>query len=97
MKYFSWNPEKNEWLKIHRNISFEVVVLYIVEGGLLDILEHPNPERYRGQRIFLVNIDNYVYLVPFIETNDEIFLKTVIPSPKATRAYLRRNTNEQER
>ena len=73
-----------------RGISFDEVVFYIEQGDLLDIVYHPNQERYGGQRIFIVNIKNYAYLVPFAETKDEIFLKTIIPSRKATRKYLRR-------
>ncbi|MBI5748066.1 MAG: BrnT family toxin [Nitrospinae bacterium] len=89
MKYFSWNTEKNEKLKRERNISFEEVVFHIQRGDLLDIVEHPNQEKYRGQHIFVVTIKNYVYLVPFIETEDEVFLKTIIPNSKVTKKYLR--------
>ena len=81
--------EKNEKLKDERHVSFEEVVYYIERGDVLDILEHPNRERYGGQRIFVVKINNYVYLVPFVETDREMFLKTIIPSRKATRDYLR--------
>ena len=70
-------------------MSFEEVVFYIERGQLLDIVEHQNQERYRGQRIFVVEIRDYAYLVPFVETEREIFLKTIIPSRKATRDYLR--------
>jgi uncharacterized DUF497 family protein len=96
VKYFSWNPDKSEWLKSERNISFEEILFYIEQGGLLDIVEHPNPEKYKGQRIFIVNVDNYAYLVPFVETDDEVFLKTVIPSRKATQRYLPRDEDEQD-
>lgn len=89
MKYFSWNEEKNELLKEERQISFEDVVFYIEQGFLLDVLEHPNQEKYQGQKIFVVQIDEYAYLVPFVEDEREIFLKTIIPSRKATRKYLR--------
>ncbi|HRV96231.1 MAG TPA: toxin [Anaerolineae bacterium] len=89
MKYFSWNDEKNRLLKIERNISFEEVVFYIEKKQILDILDHPNQEKYRGQKIFVVNINNYAFLVPFVENDQEIFLKTIIPSRKATRQYLR--------
>jgi len=91
MKYFSWNEEKNELLKEERQISFEDVVFYIEQGFLLDILEHPNQEKYQGQKIFVVQIDEYAYLVPFVEDEREIFLKTIIPSRKATRKYLKGN------
>ncbi len=89
MKYYSWNSEKNRQLKAKRQVSFEQVVFYIERGQLLDIVEHPNQEKYRGQRIFIVNIDAYAYLVPFVETEREIFLKTIIPSRKATKKYMR--------
>ena len=89
MKYFSWNNEKNQLLKAERNISFEEVVFYIEKQHVLDIIEHPNQEKYKGQRIFIVNINNYACLVPFVESEREIFLKTIIPSRKATRKYLR--------
>ena len=89
MKYFSWNNEKNRQLRAERRVSFEEVVFCIERGQLLDIVEHPNQERYRGQRIFVVNIRDYAYLVPFVETEREIFLKTVIPSRKATKKYLK--------
>ena len=89
MKYFTWDAEKNEKLKVERDISFEEVVLHIERGHLLDILEHPNKDKYQGQRIFVVQIENYAYLVPFVEGEKEIFLKTIIPSRKATRLYLK--------
>lgn len=89
MKYFSWNEEKNELLKEERQISFEDVVFYIEQGFLLDVLEHPNQEKYKGQKIFVVEIDEYAYLIPFVEDENEIFLKTIIPSRKATKKYLK--------
>jgi uncharacterized DUF497 family protein len=89
MKYFSWNEEKNKLLKLDRQVSFEDVVFYIEKGHLLDVLEHPNQEKYKGQKIFAVKIDDYVYLIPFIEDDHEIFLKTIIPSRKATKKYLK--------
>ena len=89
MKYFSWNNEKNQLLKSERNVSFEEVVFHIEKQHVLDIIQHPNQERYKGQKIFIINIDNYAYLVPFVESEREIFLKTIIPSRKATRQYLR--------
>jgi uncharacterized DUF497 family protein len=89
MKYFSWNEEKNELLKEERLVSFEDVVFYIDQGFLLDALEHPNQEKYKGQKIFVVQMDDYVYLVPFLEDEREIFLKTIIPSRRATKKYLK--------
>ena len=88
MKYFVWSTEKNERLKARRQIPFEEIVFYIEAGQLVDIIEHPNPEKYHGQRIFIVNVNNYAYLVPFVESENEIFLKTIIPSRKMTRQYL---------
>ncbi|MES9986268.1 MAG: BrnT family toxin [Candidatus Thiodiazotropha endolucinida] len=88
MKTFAWNSEKNELLKRERGISFEEVVLNIQLGNEVDIFEHPNQERYSGQQIFVVIIEGYVYLVPFIENEEEVFLNTIIPSRKATKQYL---------
>lgn len=91
MKPFRWNHEKNEQLKKDRGISFEEIVLAIEAGGLLDQLIHPNQEKYPNQLILVVTLDGYVYLVPFVEENSYLFLKTIIPSRKATRDYLQRN------
>lgn len=95
MKMFRWNHEKNETLKAQRNMSFEEIVLAIEADGLLDELRHPNSEKYPKQSVFVVALDNYVYLVPYVDEPDYFFLKTVIPSRKATRDYLHRsNPNE---
>jgi uncharacterized DUF497 family protein len=88
VKYFSWNAEKNEQLMRERGISFEEIVFHIEQGDVLDLLEHPDPARYPGQRIFVVNVGGYAYIVPFVESETEVFLKTIIPSRKATRDYL---------
>ena len=88
MKAFRWNHEKNETLKMDREVSFEEITLAIEDDGLLDILHHPNQEKYPGQRILVVCLRGYVYLVPFVEEADFYFLKTIIPSRKATRDYL---------
>ena len=89
MKPFRWNHEKNEQLKAERNMSFEEVVLAIEADGLLDIVTHSNPGKYPNQRMFVVAVEQYVYLVPFVEEADYYFLKTVIPNRKATRDYLK--------
>jgi uncharacterized DUF497 family protein len=94
MKYFAWDNEKNEHLKQERGVSFEDVVFHTERGDLLDVLEHPNQERSPGQRIFVVSIDDYVYLVPFVKGKAEVFLKTIIPSRKATNMYLRRRRED---
>jgi len=88
MKSYAWNAEKNDLLKKERSISFEDVVLNIQLGNELDIYDHPNQKRYSDQKISVVLIEGYAYLVPFVEKEDEIFLKTIIPSRKATKQYL---------
>lgn len=88
MKPINWNSDKNIALKTERGISFEEVLVAISQGALLDVVEHPNAERYPNQRIFVVRIRGYAYIVPFVETGEEIFLKTIIPSRSATRKYL---------
>jgi len=94
MKYFSWNIGKNAQLEEERGISFEKVVFYIEQGQMLDIVVHPNQKKYPGQRMFIVKINEYAYLVPFLEDEQMVFLKTIIPSRKATRRYLRGNNDE---
>ena len=86
MKY-EWNPEKNEWLKKEREISFEQVIFHLSQGDLWKIADHPNQDKYPGQKIYFVIIDRYIYLVPYIIEKDHIFLKTIIPSRKATEEY----------
>jgi hypothetical protein len=88
MKPFRWNPEKNDALKSARGSSFESVVVAVESGGLLDIVNHPNQTKYPKQRVLVVAIENYAYLVPFVEEEEHYFLKTVIPSRKATRDHL---------
>ena len=88
VKRFAWDEAKNRKLKGERDIGFEDVVFHIVRGDILDILDHPNQERYAGQRIFVVPHDEYAYLVPFLEDEQSVTLKTIIPSRKATRRYL---------
>ena len=90
MKYFIWNSEKNEQLKRERDISFEQIVIQIEEGKLHDILEHPNQQKYKDQRMFVVELNEYIHLVPFVEDENYVFLKTIIPSRKATKKYLKR-------
>ena len=88
MKYFDWNEEKNEILKRKRNISFEEIEYSIANGGLIETKIHPNQEKYPGQMLFFVNINNYIFTVPFIEDNNKIFLKTIYPDRIATKKYL---------
>ncbi len=88
MKTYDWDPVKNEKLKAERGISFEDIVFHIMLGAEADIFEHPNQSRYPGQKVSVVIVDEYGYLVPFVETETVIFLKTIIPSRKATKKYV---------
>ncbi|MDX9710864.1 MAG: toxin [Trichloromonas sp.] len=92
MKHFRWNHQKNTVLKAERNITFEQMVLAIEADGLLDVVQHPNIDKYPNQLIFVVAYEGYVYLVPFVEESAYYFLKTIIPSRKAKRDYLNRGT-----
>jgi hypothetical protein len=96
VKYFDWDDAKNAKLRAERGIGFEDIVFHIERGDLLDILEHPNPGRYAGQRIFVVQREGYVYLVPFVEDEHSVFLKTIIPSRKATKQYLGEESDDHE-
>jgi uncharacterized DUF497 family protein len=91
MKPFRWSSDKNQQLMDRRSICFEAVVVAIETGGLLDVLVHPNSRRYPHQRILVVDVNQYVHLVPYVEADDHLFLKTIIPSRKATRHYLRQD------
>ena len=84
-KPFRWNPEKNERLVQERGVSFEQITLAVENGDLLQIIQHPNAEKYPSQKIMIVGMDGYAFLVPFIEETNYFFLKTIIPSRKATR------------
>jgi len=88
MKIFNWNTEKSKALKKSRGICFEDIVFHIERGDVVDDLSHPNQDKYPGQRIMVVCVDKYAYLVPYVETEDELFLKTIIPSRKATEKYI---------
>jgi len=88
MKPVNWNAEKNIRLKAERGVSFEEVMSAISNDGLLHALDHPNTDQYPNQRMLVVRIRGYAYLVPLVETEHEVFLKTIIPSRKATRIYL---------
>jgi len=88
MKPYDWNDEKNDWLRQERDVTFEDIVFHLSQGGLLDTIEHPNQNQYPGQRIFIVNVEGYAYLVPFVENDEMVFLKTIIPSRKMTKQYL---------
>ncbi len=88
MRYFDWNEEKNKLLKEIRNISIEEIVFSIDSGGLLDIVEHHDPNLYPNQRLLIVEVKNYAFIVPFVTTDETYFLKTIYPSRKATQKYI---------
>lgn len=96
MKAFAWDEEKNELLKRDRGVSFEEVVYHINNGDLLAKLDHPNRAKYLHQQVFVIGIDGYVYAVPFVEDEEKYFLKTIIPSRKLTRDYLKERKDEHE-
>ncbi|GJL56863.1 MAG: hypothetical protein NPIRA02_39950 [Nitrospirales bacterium] len=87
MKY-EWDPQKNEWLKKERGISFEQVIFHISQGDVWKVADHPDQKTYPGQKIYFIVIEEYVYLVPSICKQEYIFLKTIIPNRKATKEYL---------
>lgn len=89
MKYFDWDIKKNEKLRETRNISFEQIVFAIANDKLLNTLEHPNSEKYPNQKLFVVEISDYAYVVPFIEDEEKYFPKTIYPSREATKRYLK--------
>ncbi len=93
MKTFNRDPIKNKKMSDERNISFDEVLYFIQFGNVIDIIEHPNKEKYPNQKMFAIDISDYVYLVPFVESETEIFLKTIIPSRKATKQYLKEKGN----
>ena len=88
MKPFNQNKDKNQQLQQERGISFDNIIQAIEQGNLLDVIKHYNPDKYPNQKIFIVKMDDYAYLVLFMENDLEIFLKTIIPSRKMTKKYL---------
>ncbi len=85
---FQWNNEKNEWLKNYRGVCFEQAVILMENEQVLDVVDHHNQEVYKGQKVAIIKIDDYAYLVPYVQAGDDVFLKTMIPSRKATRKYI---------
>ncbi|MFH1037227.1 MAG: toxin [PVC group bacterium] len=88
MSEFDWSEEKNEHLEHTRGVCFEDVVVSIQNGGVLDVIRHLNQKRYPGQNIIVLNVEGYMWLVPYIKKTGKRFLKTIIPSRKATREYI---------
>ncbi len=89
MKNIRWDEQKNEWLKQNRGLGFERVVVLMEQGQVLEVMDHPSPEKHPNQKIAIVKIDGYAYLVPYVDDGEDIFLKTMIPSRKATKKYLK--------
>lgn len=85
---YRFNPEKNTKLRAERGIGFEEIIALLDQNHILAVEEHPNQSKYPGQKIYIVKIQRYAYLVPFVENKGCIFLKTIIPSRKATAMYL---------
>ena len=87
---YDFSPEKNHWLINERDISFEEAIMALEEGRVLDVLPHPNRVKYPNQQIYVLNINDYVYLVPFVKKDEHtVFLKTIFPHSKLTKKYLR--------
>ena len=86
MKY-EWNPKKNEWLKKERNISFEQIIFHLSQGNVWKIADHPDQTNYPGQKLYFIIVEEYIYIVPHIIKKEYTFLKTIIPSRKATKMY----------
>lgn len=97
MKLFDWNDKKNKFLRHERGVTFEDIIYHITHDGLLDIIEHPNQTQYAGQRIFIVNIEEYAWIVPFVENEETIFMKTIIPSRKMTKIYFGEKHHETDK
>ncbi|MBI1961200.1 MAG: toxin [Parcubacteria group bacterium] len=89
MKHIDWNKDKNAQLKARYEICFdEIVPLLNKADGVLAVVPHPNQLKYPNQKMFIIEIDKYAYLIPFVEDNEKYFLKTIIPSRKATKKYI---------
>lgn len=88
MSGFDWSDEKSESLEKTRGICFEDVVIHVQNGDVLGVIKHPNKNRYPNQNIIVLDVEGYVYLVPYVKSRGIRFLKTIIPSRKATREYL---------
>jgi uncharacterized DUF497 family protein len=95
MKRYEWNEEKNRLLRKERGISFEEIIEALKQGKLLDRYKHPNEEQYCHQEIMVVEVDDYAYLVPFVEDEEKFFLKTIYKSRKATKKYIKYKRGEQ--
>ena len=93
---FEWNSEKNEWLKKEREISFETIIFHLAQDDLWKVSDHPEQNKYPGQRVYYIKVNDYIYMVPQIKEDKKIFLKTIIPSRKATRDYMKESEKKNE-
>ena len=89
MPEYTWDADKNEWLRRNRGLSFDDVVYHLEHGGFLDDVPHPSQQLHPGQRLYIIRIGNYAYEVPFYRDGDVESLRTLYPSRKYTSAYLR--------
>ena len=94
MKPFRWPTDKNDLLRQERGISFEEITVAIEAGGLLEVVPHPKPSKYPRQKIMVVDVAGYAYLVPFVEEEDHFFLRTIIPSRKAPRDFIAKESDD---
>jgi hypothetical protein len=88
METIRWDERKNSWLKQYRGVCFEQAAVCLASERVLDVMDHPNQGRYPGQKIAVIEINGYAYLVPYEQDGEEIVLKTMIPSRKATQKYI---------
>ena len=93
MENIYWDPAKNQKLKAERDVSFEEILVCIKNQQVLAIIQNPS-KKFKNQRVFVVELNDYVYYVPFVKTGDGLFLKTIIPSRKLTKEYLRQGGDQ---
>jgi len=91
---FEWSNEKDQWLRKHRGIGFQEILYHVQAGDVLLVGEHPNKSKYPDQKILYIRVDDYIYMVPYVESKSTKFLKTIIPSRKATKELLKENNDE---
>jgi uncharacterized DUF497 family protein len=89
MEYYDWDEEKNSKLKKQRGIGFGEVVDAIHNGRLVDVIDNPS-SNFPKQKVYIVKVNDYIYYIPFVKDGNRVFLKTIIPSRKATKQYLAR-------
>jgi uncharacterized DUF497 family protein len=87
---YSFDGQKNAWLTKTRGVSFEEVIAILQNQGAVEVIQHPNTKKYPRQKMYVIELNEYIYLVPFVEENETIFLKTIFPNRKATKKYLQK-------